>query len=104
MAFRKELQRYETVELQVLRFVNDAHSAAADLLDDSVVGDNTVWNQPLRRTGMLLGNCLCGDIESRRFDEAFGCWFVIKERFDFPAQRFIARADLVEKSCAVLIP
>ena len=36
---RQELQRDEAMEPGVLRFVHDAHAAAAELLDDAVVGE-----------------------------------------------------------------
>jgi hypothetical protein len=36
----KELQRDAAAEAQVLRLVNDAHPAAAQLLEDAVVGDD----------------------------------------------------------------
>src|SRR5579872_3616726 len=36
---RQELQSYKTVQLQVFRFVDDAHSAATELLNNVVVRD-----------------------------------------------------------------
>jgi hypothetical protein len=35
---RKELQRDMTVQLEIFRFIHDAHPAAAQLLDDTVMG------------------------------------------------------------------
>ena len=37
--FRQKLQRDKAVELDVFGFVNDAHPAATELLDDPVVRD-----------------------------------------------------------------
>jgi hypothetical protein len=34
---RQELERDETVETSILRFVDDAHTAAADLFNDAIV-------------------------------------------------------------------
>ena len=47
---RQELQGNETAELGVLGLVNDAHPAAAELLDDAVVRDGLAdhWRQILR--------------------------------------------------------
>jgi hypothetical protein len=36
---RQEFERNETVQLYVFGFVHDTHPAAAQLLDDAVVGD-----------------------------------------------------------------
>jgi hypothetical protein len=51
---REELQRDATAELDVLGLVDDAHAAAAELLQDPVVGDGLadhVVNPQARRSG-----------------------------------------------------
>ena len=55
---RQELQRDEAMEPRVLRFVHHAHSAAAKLLDDAVVGEGLADQRigALRRVvGLVAG-------------------------------------------------
>ena len=49
---RQELERDEATEPGVLRFVNHAHSAAAELLDDAVVGEGLA-DQGIGASGAL---------------------------------------------------
>ena len=44
--FRKKFERNEAVEARVLRFVNNPHAAAAQLLDNAVVRDNLANHFP----------------------------------------------------------
>ena len=44
--FREKFQRDKAVEARVLRFVNNTHAAAAQLLDDAVMRDNLANHSP----------------------------------------------------------
>ena len=37
--FRQEFQRHVAVQLRIFRFIHHAHSAAAELADNPVMGD-----------------------------------------------------------------
>ena len=70
---RQELQRDEAMEPGVLRFVNHAHSAAAKLLDDAVVGERLADQGigALRRVVVLVvGERQRGHFDGRAFQEA----------------------------------
>ena len=56
---RQELERDEAAELRVLGLVDDAHAAAADLLQDAVVGNGvSCLHASLSRVGVICqGTC-----------------------------------------------
>ena len=74
--FADELERNETVQPRVFGFVDHAHSASAELLDDAVVRERlTDQRVDLRLTAALaarFGEFACGKIKGRSAEEPVG--------------------------------
>ena len=103
---RQELEGHEATESSVLRFVDHAHAAAAELLDDAVVGEgladqgvSAFW----RVVGVLLGERSCGHFERRTFQEALRVGLRTQQRADLTFQRLITRAHASEERVALLV-
>ena len=102
---RQELEGDEAMEPGVLRLVDHAHAAAAELLDDAVVGEGLA-DQGVsalgRVVGVIEGERLCGHFDSRAFQEVLRVGLRTQQRADLPFQRLIARARPSEKRVALL--
>ena len=91
---RQELQRGEAMEPCVFRLVHDAHTAAADALDDLVVG------YPQTDQGLFLDQRLVlmvGGLDCRPLEEAAGLVLQPEQRLELLLEPGIARAQLVEQ-------
>jgi hypothetical protein len=98
---RQELEGHEATEPGVLRFVNHAHAAAAELLDDAVVGEGPA-DQGRRVVGLVVGERSCRPFDSRAFQEVPRVGLRTQQCADLPFQRLIPRARLSEKRVALL--
>ena len=102
---RQELERDEATEPGVLRFVDHAHAAAAELLDDAVVGEgladqgvSALW----RVVVLVVGERECGHFDRRAFQEVLRVGLRTQQCADLPFQRLVARARAPEKRVALL--
>ena len=93
------------MEPGVLRLVNHAHSAAAKLLDDAVVGEGLadqgvsgLW----RVAVLVVGERQCGHFDGRAFQKVLGVGLRTQQCADLPFQRLVTRACASKKRVALL--
>jgi hypothetical protein len=101
----EELEGHEATKAGILRFVDHAHAAAAELLDDAVVGEgmadqgvSALW----RVLGLVGGERSCGHFDSRSFQEVLRVGLPTQQGADLPFQRLITGARPSEKRVALL--
>ena len=103
---RQELQRDEAMEPGVLRFVDHAHAAAAELLDDAVVGEGLADQGIGAPAGALSLWSRASDSAATsiagRSRKCFASRFRTQQCADLPFQRLVARAGVPEKRVALL--
>ena len=103
--FGDELERHGTVQPRVFGFVDDAHAAAAELLDDAVVRerltDQRIAAGLTAVVAALSGELACGEIDRRSAEEPVGTVVCGEQRTDFVFQPFVAAARVAKIGVAL---
>ena len=108
-----ELERHGTMQPRIFGFVDHAHPAAAELLDDAVVRERltdqriAACPERSRRAGLTAvvaafsGELACGEIDRRRAEETVGTVVCGEQRTDFFFQPLVAAARVAKKGLAL---
>ena len=100
----QEFERDDAAEPRVLRFVNDAHAAAAKLLDDVVVGQGLAdqgIGSLVRIVVLVVGERQRRDFDRRTLQQPIRVRRGVQERANLAFQQLVARAGLPEKRVAL---
>jgi hypothetical protein len=103
--WRQELQGDGALQPGILGFVDDAHPAAAELLDDAVMRDRLTDQRiaagPTAVVAALIGELACGEIERQSTEEPVGTVVCSEQRTDFFLQPLVAAARVAKIGVAL---